>query len=121
MHHTLIISYLFLGGAGAGALAVLSVLDMLSWQATVPGGGNATVRSAFYSPQAGYRDFFAPCYLISFISLALGTLCLLFDLGRADRALFLFLRPTLTYVSVGTYALTLCLLTAFVLCLIWGV
>ena len=38
-------------------------------------------------------------------SLALGVLCLLFDLGRIDRVLDLFLRPSPTYLTVGSFAL----------------
>jgi formate-dependent nitrite reductase membrane component NrfD len=52
--------------------------------------------------------------------LLLGVLCLLFDLGRPDRLLFLFLRPAPGYLVLGTYALVILIACTIVLCLIWG-
>ena len=97
---TLAVGYLFLGGAGAGAIVVASVLDL------------ALVRAPFGTDACVSVDEAPPCervaafaLLAGFAALALGVLCLLFDLGRIDRVLDLFLRPSPTYLTVGSFAL----------------
>ena len=96
----LAVGYLFLGGTGAGAIAVASVLDLALVRA--PFGTDARV-SADEAPPCERVVAFA--LLAGFAALALGVLCLLFDLGRIDRALDLFLRPSATYLTVGSFAL----------------
>ncbi len=96
----LAVGYLFLGGTGAGAIAVASVLDLALVRA--PFGTDARV-SADEAPPCERVVAFA--LLAGFATLALGVLCLLFDLGRIDRALDLFLRPSATYLTVGSFAL----------------
>lgn len=96
----LAVGYLFLGGTGAGAIAVASVLDLALVRA--PFGTDARV-SADEAPPCERVVAFA--LLAGFAALALGVLCLLFDLGRIDRALDLFLRPSPTYLTVGSFAL----------------
>lgn len=124
MPSTLTICYLFLGGAGAGAAFVLIVLDLLSPQAARPAekGRAAFSRdsSSRFVPQAVYRRLFAPGFLVSLGALVLGMLCLLFDLGRADRFFYLFTHPTLSYLTLGSFSLlTLALCVGF-LVLVWG-
>lgn len=96
----LAVGYLFFGGTGAGAIAVASVLDLALVRA--PFGTDARV-SADEAPPCERVVAFA--LLAGFAALALGVLCLLFDLGRIDRALDLFLRPSPTYLTVGSFAL----------------
>ena len=97
---TLAVGYLFLGGAGAGAIVVASVLDLALVRA--PFGTDARV-SVDEAPPCERVAAFA--LLAGFAALALGVLCLLFDLGRIDRVLDLFLRPSPTYLTVGSFAL----------------
>lgn len=87
--------YLFLGGTGAGALAVLSVLEcarMFRWRALV-------------LPE----EFFVRSWPVCAVSLAVGMLCLLVDLGRPDRLLNLVVSPQPSAIAVGTFALVVAL------------
>ena len=96
----LAVAYLFLGGAGAGAVTVASALD-LAWVRT-PFGPDARVSIEEAPPVERAVSF---GLLVGLAALVLGALCLLFDLGRIDRVAFLFVRPSATYLSVGAYAL----------------
>lgn len=91
MFNMLTICYLFLGGTGAGALAVLSVLECaraLRWRAL-----------------AMPEEFFARAWPVCAVALAVGILCLLADLGRPDRLLLLIASPTPTAMALGSFAL----------------
>ena len=84
-------SYLFLGGTGAGALAVLCVLEcarVLRWRAL-----------------AMPEEFFARAWPMCTVTLATGMLCLLVDLGRHDRLLGLFASPAPSVMAAGSFAL----------------
>jgi formate-dependent nitrite reductase membrane component NrfD len=111
----LMIAYLFLGGAGAGAFFILIILDLLSPRASL---GKNPRR---YSPRAAYRPLFASGYLLSGGVLILGVLCLLFDLGRPDRLLLLFMRPSMSYLTLGSYTLVITVVCVVVLGMIWSV
>lgn len=109
MFGELVVGYLFLGGAGAGALAMSSLFD-LAWVRT-PFGTTARVSVDEASPAERTISFGV---LAGLAALVLGALFLLFDLGRIDRVEALFLRPSATYLTVGSYALAaLALLGAF--------
>ncbi|WP_180326615.1 NrfD/PsrC family molybdoenzyme membrane anchor subunit [Raoultibacter phocaeensis] len=105
----LIVAYLFLGGAGAGAFAVLACIDArffgirgLSW---IPSHtGSVEKRYLSLLVKRGY--------VVSFAALALGAVCLLADLGRPEIAYMLFTQPTFSYISVGTYSLAALMLCA---------
>jgi formate-dependent nitrite reductase membrane component NrfD len=111
----LTITYLFLGGAGSGALSVLIILSLLTPCASR--GGDP----AHYAPQATFRPLFFFGYQIGGGALILSVLCLLFDLGRPDRLFFLFLHPSPSYLALGSYALVILIACTIALCLIWGV
>jgi formate-dependent nitrite reductase membrane component NrfD len=49
------------------------------------------------------------------VLLCLGVLCLLLDLGKPERVLLLFVRPTASLPSIGVYALTVLLTCAAIL------
>ncbi|MDR2715223.1 MAG: polysulfide reductase NrfD [Coriobacteriaceae bacterium] len=125
----LVIAYLFLGGAGAGALLILSLLDLCTPEASSAkeapalAGGAAQPRNAAvnrsYRPQRLYSSFFAPGFLLAASVLVLSSLCLLFDLGHPGRVLNLFLRPTLSYLSFGTYALAAAVICGAFLAALW--
>ena len=91
-------SYLFLGGTGAGALAVLCVLEcarVLRWRAL-----------------AMPEEFFARAWPMCTVTLATGMLCLLVDLGRPDRLLGLFASPAPSAMAAGSFALVAALACA---------
>ena len=106
----LIVWYLFLGGTAAGSFAVLAVIDLYtvfshagdSRVAQTPHGhGGRRARSTTQ------RRIARTGYAIAFVLLVVGMLCLLADLGRPEAFYLLFLYPTSSFVSLGTFALTL--------------
>ena len=109
MFNTLIICYLFLGGAGAGALTVMGALECANARsrfgyeicAASSPSRRVRMRQAFTLPD----DFFARSWSICFIALATGMLCLFADLGRPDRIINLLVTPTPSAITVGSYAL----------------
>jgi formate-dependent nitrite reductase membrane component NrfD len=72
-------------------------------------------------PQATFQPLFFFGYQVGGGVLILSAFCLFFDLGRPDRLLSLFLRPSPSYLALGTYALAILIVCAIALCLIWGV
>lgn len=98
MFNMLTTCYLFLGGTGAGALAVLSGLECaraLRWRALV-------------LPE----EFFTRSWPVCTVVLAVGILCLLADLGRPDRLLHLFASPAPSALVAGSFALVAALACA---------
>ncbi len=100
MFGTLAICYLFLGGAGAGAIVACSLLD-LAW-VREPFGCATYVQGPHADPAERVVDF---GFAAGLALLAAGAACLLVDLGRTDRVLSLFLHPQPTMLNVGAYAL----------------
>lgn len=129
----LAIWYLFLAGAGAGALMVGSVLEMrtpFNRRCTVVTGGmpvaGATSRGSMalwccaIEPRPDYQGFFGPVYGVGLLAVLVGTLCLFADLGRPDRVLMLLLHPTFSFIAIGVYLLMFLMLCAGVLWVLWG-
>lgn len=83
--------YLFLGGTGAGALAVLSVLEC--------------ARAFRWRALALPKEFFERAWSVCVVALAVGILCLLADLGRPDRLLNLIVSPEPSAIAVGAFSL----------------
>lgn len=95
-----VVCYLFLGGAGAAAIALAALVDLIWLKEPFGAASRASV------DEAGPAERVAAFGLLAgFAALAFGALCLVFDLGRLDRVLALLLNPTLTHLSVGTFAL----------------
>lgn len=117
MLEDLVVWYLFLGGAGAGLLFALTILESLSPQAT---DGVHAEMSGRYVPREAYRRFFGPAYGAGMAAVLIGAVCLLLDLGRNDRALSIFLQPAPSFISVGAFALAFVLLLAAVLFAVWA-
>lgn len=132
MFGMLVILYLLLGGAGSGVCAVSAVLSLLC-----PKDAVCIVRSrpasrvrgaAVPSPCVGwvvrppwqYRRLMAPLFAASLASITLGLACLAFDAGRIDRVLLLFASPTLTHITVGSWALVLTAVLSAVLLCAWN-
>lgn len=94
-----VVLYLFLGGCGAAVLGTTALWSLLF--------SHTRTRSALQSRVfAGLRG---RLYAVSFAVLGVAALCLLFDLGRPDRVLLLFIRPTASLITVGTFVLAACL------------
>lgn len=110
MFNLLTTGYLFLGGAGAGALVVLSALECANVRRRFAPARmrSARLERAFALPD----EFFARSWPVCFVALAAGMLCLLADLGRPERLLNLLTSPEPSAVAVGAYALVLALACA---------
>ena len=113
MLSSLSIAYLFLGGTGAGAVLVACLLDML-W-AHEPFG--AAVPCSLGASSLQHRAIAFTC-AVGTLCLIAGSLCLLFDLGRLDRVIFLIQNPSLTYLTFGAVALGLLIACAAFLTLV---
>lgn len=113
MFGTLAVVYLFLGGAGAGAIALCSLVDLV-W-VKQPFGTAAYVPGPSIDPRGRIVDF---GFLVGFLALGMGIASLLFDLGRIDRALDLFLSPSPTLLTAGSYALAVLTLIGACLALV---
>ena len=105
--------YLFLGGAGAGLLLVSAVLECLSPQAFACDGNGR------YAPKEAYRRFFGPVYAAGISAVVIGAACLFLDLGRGERALALLFQPTLSFITVGAFALLVLVALAVVPLSVW--
>lgn len=93
----LIVWYLFLGGIGAGTYLVVFALDLL---------GRAGMRGCAET----HRLVEVPALVGSAATLAFGAICLLKDLARPSEVMLLLVKPTMTAISVGAFALGLCLI-----------
>lgn len=110
----LVVCYLFLGGTGAGLALALSVLGLL-----VPHACVSTPPGVHLRPNAEYRKLLGSGFAAAFVLLALGIVCLLADLGNAERVILLLLHPTASYLAVGSWALAACLALAAALGFAW--
>lgn len=97
---TLIIGYLFLGGAGAGFSIVLSFFELDAARQA-----RCQKQSGSKHPLLYPREFFALCWPFCLAILVFAVLCLLIDLGRLDRALSLLTAPSVSALTIGTYSL----------------
>lgn len=120
---TLIVCYLFLGGAGAGLCLVMTLLALSAptelVAARAPRRRGAGGRWVVDAPWA-YRRLIGAGYAVSLAVLALGIVCLLADVGRADRVLLLLMYPTGSFIALGTWALALCAALALALACVWA-
>lgn len=99
---TFVVIYLFLGGCGAAVLIVAASWSLLFSRTLTRSGPQSHLFAALRGR----------LYTMSFFVLALSALCLLLDLGRPGLAFLLFLRPTASLLSVGSFALAACLITS---------
>jgi formate-dependent nitrite reductase membrane component NrfD len=112
MFDVLPICYLFLGGSGAGALLLCSLIDLFSLRQVF---GGAAGRSAMARRQG--ERFLGAGFIVGEVLLLLGIVCLLLDLGRQDRVLSLFFNPSLSVLTVGAYAVGILAVLGFLLAL----
>lgn len=99
---TLVVLYLFLGGCGAGVMFVTAAWS-LAFHRNLERDQVQT---------NSFDDLKARCYGVGFVVLCLAALCLLFDLGRPELAFLLFVRPTASILSFGSFTLLAILLLA---------
>ncbi len=114
MSSSLIIAYLFLGGAGAGMLLVLSAMSFF-----FPARGLSVDGAGRLRPLGTHARLYGLGYCVSAITCAVAALCLVFDMARPDAILGLILHPNASVVSVGAYALGLCIAAGAVLSAFW--
>lgn len=106
----LIAAYLFCAGAGSGAAFLTAVFECL-----VRKGALRRMRPIDHRQAASLRAVAVTAYGSALVLLAFGMLCLVFDLGRPDLALKLFLRPNLTLSTFGAFVLAVLALALVVL------
>ena len=97
MFGELVIMYLFLGGCGAGMLLVSSL-----WSFVFHGCMSRTRRES-----DAFKAFRNRCFVVGTVVAAVGAACLLADLGKPERFILLFFRPNQTYLTFGTFVLTI--------------
>lgn len=117
MFGQLAVAYLFLGGAGAAASLVLSVLALC-----IPrDSSEAFLRGSLDSGKSTvYRRFFATASCAALCSLVFGVLCLFFDLGRPAYALMVLAQPTSSIVSLGACALVVAIVLGVLAAGLWS-
>lgn len=96
MFSDLVVLYLFLGGAGAGAIAVCCIADL------------ALSRRLGAEPQPcahAVERTIDLAFLAGFVMLTFAVVCLMADLGRLDRVANLLFSPHLTPLTVGAFSL----------------
>lgn len=96
----LAIAYLFLGGAGAGALLVCCLVDLI-WLRE-PFGCERLARGLSRWP---VERLVGLSMLTGLLMVCTGIACLAFDLGRADRLVSLLLTPPNSLMNWGSWAL----------------
>lgn len=109
-----VVAYLFFGGAGAGALFLVSLLDVFAKSHVLAGG-------AGLSCAANARDSVRRVKAFSLLAgeglVAFGVVCLMLDLGRIDRLALLFLAPSFSFITLGVFSLAVLLASGALLCL----
>lgn len=96
MYGTLIILYLFLGGAAGGTFFVMALWSLVSRQ-------RGAQRSARF--HRAFKTLLARAYLVALLMLVVSMICLVWDLLHPERALLIFLRPRPTLLTFGAFAL----------------
>lgn len=116
MLNELTIMYLFLGGDGAGATLMLT---LISWLFSGGGLRRMDAECVCFAPIQGERRLFGFGYATAAGLQLLGILCLLLDMGRPDKALTLFLNPHFSITAVGAYGLGAVIVLSAVLAVVW--
>ncbi len=109
-----IVSYLFLGGASAGMSLVLSLLVFrVSRNCLVLRSG-----ARMYAGEP-YTKFFGIGFLVAAVLCTIAALFLIADMRNPDAILNMIFHPAFSVVSIGAYALGLCILLAAAQSWIW--
>lgn len=116
MFSELVVAYLFLGGSGAGACAVLAALGLLADRDEV----RCCAAVRFRDGRGRlYGSFFGAPLIGASAVLGLAALCLMADVGRPDRLLILATSAPTSYLVVGAWAVALCFALAAGASLLW--
>ena len=91
----LVVFYLFLGGCGAGVMGATS-----AWSLAFHRSLDRTLGQT-----RAFESLMTRCYVAGFAMLCVAALCLLLDLGRPEYAYLLFVQPTTSVLSFGSYTL----------------
>ena len=110
----LVVCYLFLGGTGRGS-ASCSRCSACS----CPVRACQRPRACTYIRAPRTANCSGSGLVAAFVLLALGIVCLVADLGNAERMILLLVHPTASYLAVGSWALAACLALAAALGLAW--
>lgn len=116
MFSELVVAYLFLGGTGAGACAVAASLGLFADTDEVCRAATARFRDGC---GRWYGRFFGGSLTAAAASLSVGVVCLVADAGRPDRLLLLLTAGPTSYVAVGAWVLSACLVLALLCALAW--
>lgn len=108
----LAITYLILGGVGAGCISICSLLDLVLVRESF---GFDREQGPLVRTDANILDF---AFIAGFVVFCLGCACLVVDLGRTDRLLSLLVRPSLTWMTFGVYAISVLLVVGALLALV---
>jgi len=87
-----IIWYLFFAGVGSGLSIIVFIIDSF-------------LRRFRPGQFLALKAFIAPGQALGLVLVALGSVFLLFDLGRSERFVYLFLSPSPSIVTVGAWSL----------------
>ena len=104
---------MFFGGAAAGCCFVTCALSLLAPRERVAD------RTGRLRASRSYARLIAGGLFASLVVLVIGCLCLVVDLGQPLRVLNLFLHPTASYISLGTFAIAGLMLAEGLLALAW--
>ncbi|MEC4272843.1 NrfD/PsrC family molybdoenzyme membrane anchor subunit [Adlercreutzia sp. R25] len=105
MFSELVVAYLFLGGTGAGACAIMAVAGLL-----VDGEQLRLCAASRFLDERGqaYGRFFGAGLAAGVAALALGIVCLMADVGRPDRLVLLVVSEPTNYLVLGAWSLVAC-------------
>ncbi len=103
----LIAVYLFLGGAAAGSFLFIAFIEVMEDMSCVieQRSPRLAIQVQHNSLYLTRRHMARLVYAMSFVLLMSGMFCLLADLGKPQAFYYLFLYPTTSLVSLGSYAL----------------
>lgn len=100
LYGPLVIAYLFLGGAAAGGMFVMSAWSLASARSS--GIACASLRHA-----QAFNDLRSRVYPLCFLLLVFAIVMLFWDLEHPDRVLLVFLRPHPTPITFGAWSLSI--------------
>lgn len=113
MLSSLVVAYFFFAGAGAGVLFLTSVIDIFEKGHSLSSWVDSVCAANARDPVRRVKAF----SLVAGEGLvAFGVMCLVLDLGRIDRLSFLFLSPSISFISLGTFSLVVLLVSGALLC-----
>ena len=105
------------------AVAYPSAKDIALADGRVSYGAGASAHQSYiwrFMPAEAYRRLFVAGHTASLIALFLGSFCLTADLARLDRIALLFISPTPTFITLGTWLIVSTIVLSCVTLVVWG-